>query len=244
MAPSPPPASLRLPETSDCELSDLSSATGMAVTSASIVRASSLRRPETAGNEVCTDGSMLIHAGCRVVTIAAGACRTRLLARMKARRTSLAAAGAHVVGRRQDQNASTASAAHAHSQRPGSSTCSPWSNSLVAFHEVPIAAELACARSCCARSSQPALANRNRHSGQLCEQPAPPDLGVARHRPRCSLLWDHRQRAAWRTLVDLALPARLLRAPTYPPSSGEALSAITGAHPPLTGALAWQGDAS
>ena len=138
MAPSPPPASLRLPEASDCELSDLSSATGMAVTSASIVRASSLRRRETAGNEVCTDGSMLIHAGCRVVTIAAGACRTRLLARMKARRTSLAAAGAHVVGPRQDQNASTASAAHAHSQRPGSPACSPWSNSLVAFHEVQL----------------------------------------------------------------------------------------------------------
>ena len=55
MAPSPPPAGLRLPDASDCELSDLSSATGMAVASASIVTASSerarARRPETAGNE-------------------------------------------------------------------------------------------------------------------------------------------------------------------------------------------------
>ena len=116
--------------------------------------------------------------------------------------------------------------------------------SLVAFHELPIARGVgrwACARSCSARSSQPALPNRNRHSDQLCDHP---DLGVARHRPRCSLLRDQRPRAAWRTLVDLALPARLLRARTYPPSSGEALPAVTGAHPSLTGALAWQGDAS
>ena len=120
--------------------------------------------------------------------------------------------------------------------------------SLVAFHGAPRSSncsrcrEVACARSSSARSSQRALPNRNRHSDQLCDQP--PDLGVARHRPRCSLLRDQRPRAAWRTLVDLALPARLLRARTYPPSSGESLPAVTGAHPSLTGALAWQGDAS
>ena len=251
MAPSPPPAGLRLPDASDCELSDLSSATGMAVASASIVTASSerarARRPETAGNESLSVMVRWLFTGHPPARQTSSAVARRAAASFAGNSRAGRACPTRLTGTSEGTGAAQISCGFSTTEEhpfPAEII------SLVAFHGAPRSSncsrcrEVACARSSSARSSQRALPNRNRHSDQLCDQPAPPDLGVARHRPRCSLLRDQRPRAAWRTLVDLALPARLLRARTYPPSSGESLPAVTGAHPSLTGALAWQGDAS